>query len=67
MAVLRVEKVKAEKKLVPTSRLQDIPVTQGKMASHLPRTDEAVEAVPASEPQHEIEMIDPEPNVRCLL
>lgn len=65
--MLCVEKVKAEKKLVPTSRLQDIPAAQGKMASHLPPTDEAMEAGPVSQPQHEMEMINSEPNVRYFL
>jgi hypothetical protein len=55
--------VKAEKKLAPTSRLQDIPAAQA-MASHLPPTGQAVEAGPASEPQHEMEVINLEPNVR---
>lgn len=58
-----VEKVRAEKKLAPTSRLQDIPAAQEKLASHLLPTNEAVEAGPASEPQHEMEVINPEPNV----
>ena len=63
MVILCVEKVKAEKKLVPTSRLQDIPAAQEKLASHLPPTDEAMVAGPASKPQHEI---NPEPNVRYI-
>lgn len=66
-AILNVEKVKAEKKLVPTSHFQDIPTAQEKLASHLPPTDAAVEAGPASEPQHEMELINPEPNVRYFL
>jgi hypothetical protein len=67
MAILCVENAKAEKKLAPMSRLQDIPVAQEKLASHLPPSDEAVEAGPASEPQHEMEVINPEPNVRYFL
>jgi hypothetical protein len=67
MAILCVEKVKTGKKLASTSRLQDIPVVQEKLASHLPPTDEALVAGPASPPQHEMEMINPEPNVRYFL
>jgi hypothetical protein len=63
IAILCVEKVKAEKKLAPTSRLQDVPTTREKLASHLPPTDEAMGAGPPSEPQHEMEVINPEPNV----
>jgi len=63
MVILCLEKVKAEKKLASTSRLQDIPVAQGKLASHLPPTDEAV-AGPALEPQHQMKVTNPEPNVR---
>ncbi len=54
--MLCVEKVKAEKKLASTSRLQDIPAPQEKLASHLPPTDEAVEAGPPSELQYEMEV-----------
>jgi hypothetical protein len=64
--VPREEKVKAEKKLAPTSRLQDIPAAQDKLASYLPPTDE-VKAGPALEPQHEMEVTDPEPSVCCFL
>ena len=69
MAILCVEKVKAEKKLAPTSRLQDISAAQEKLASHLPPTDEAVVAGTASGPQREMEVkvINPEPNVRYSL
>ena len=56
------EKVKAEKKLAPTSRLQDIPAAQDKLASYLPPTDE-VKPGPALDPQHEIELTNPEPSV----
>jgi hypothetical protein len=69
MAILCVEKVKAEKKLAPTSRLQDIPAAQEKLASYLPPTDGVVETGLASEPQHEMEVINPElpVNVRYFL
>ena len=66
MAIQCVEKVKAEKKLAPTSRLQNIPAAQDKLTSHLPPTDEAVVAG-TSEPQHEMGVINPEPNVRYFL
>ena len=56
------EKVKAEKKLAPTSRLQDIPAAQDKLASYLPPTEE-VKAGPALDPQHEIEVTNSEPSV----
>ena len=61
---LREEKVKAEKKLAPTSRLQDIPAAHNKLFSHLPPTE--VEAAPALEPEHEMEVTNPEPNVCCF-
>lgn len=67
MAILCVEKVKAEKTLAPTSRLQHIPAAQEKLASHLLPTDEAVGAGPASEPQHGMEVINPKPNVGLFL
>jgi len=69
MAILCVEKVKAEKKLAPTptSRLQDVPATRETLASHLPPTDETMGAGPPSEPQLETEVINPEPNVRYFL
>ena len=67
MAMLCVEKARAENKLAPTSRLQDIPAAQEKLASHLPPTDAAVEAGPASEPQHEMEVVIHEPSVRYFL
>ncbi len=51
-----VEKVRAEKKLASTSRLQDIPAAQDKLASHLP-----------PETQHEVEVTNAEPVVRCFL
>ena len=59
--------MKAEKKLAPASRLQDIPAAREKLASHLPPTDEAMGAGPASEPQQEMEVINPELNVRYFL
>ena len=62
----REEKVKAEKKLAPTSRLRDIPAAQDKLASYLPPTDE-VKAGPALEPQHEIEVTNSEPSVCYFL
>ena len=64
--MLREEKVKAEKKPAPTSRLQDIPIAHDKLASYLPPTDE-VEASLAVEPQYEMDVTDPEPNVCCFL
>ena len=69
IAILCVGKVKAERKLAPTSRLQDIPAAQEKLASHLPPTDEVVVAGPASGPQREMEVkvINPESNVRYSL
>ena len=66
MAILCVEKVKAERKLAPTSRLQDIPAAQEKLASHLPPSDEAG-GWPRSGPQREMEVSNPEPKVRCFL
>ena len=60
------EKVKAEKKPAPTGRLQDIPTAHDKLASYLPPTDE-VEASLAVEPQYEMDVTDPEPNVCCFL
>jgi hypothetical protein len=67
MAILCIEKVKAEKKLAHThtNRLQDVPATREKLASHLPPTDDAMGAGPPSEFQHEMEVINSEPNV-CL-
>jgi hypothetical protein len=65
--ILCAERVKAEKKLAPTSRLQNVPAAQERLASYLPPTDEAVGVGPASEPQHEMEVINPEPNVRYSL
>ena len=64
IAFLCVERVKAEKKLAPTSRFQDIPTAEQTLASHLPPTVEPVGAGPAPEPQHEMEAINPDPNVR---
>ena len=48
--------MKAEKKLAPTTRLQDIPAAQESLASHLPPTDEMVEAGPPLELQYEMEV-----------
>ena len=64
MAFLCVERVKAEKKLASTSRFQDIPTAEQTLASYLPPTVELVGAGPAPKPQHEMEAINPEPNVR---
>ena len=64
--VPREEKVKAEKKLAPTSRLQDISPAQDNLASYLPPNDE-VKAGPALEPQREMEVTNPEPSVCCFL
>ena len=54
--------MKAEKKPAPTNRLQNIPAAQDKLAFYLPPTDE-MKAGPALEPQHEIEVTNPEPSV----
>jgi hypothetical protein len=64
--ILCVEKVKAEKKLSPTSHLQDIPAIQDKLASHLPLPNEA-EAGPALPLQHDMKATNLEPNVSYLL
>ena len=67
MLILHQGKVKAERKSAPASRMQDVPVAQDKLASHLPPSEE-LDAGPALElePPHDNKVINSEPEVRLF-
>ncbi len=65
MLILHQGKVKAERKSAPASRMQDVPVAQDKLASHLPPSDE-LDAGPALEAPHDNKVINSEPEVRLF-